>query len=81
MNHLVTATTKGQITLPVKWRKNFATNRYLLKENGKSLTISPVDLDDLEDEGNWETIFNADRDNDGQGVPIEEFIKALENIQ
>ncbi len=36
------------------------------------------DIDDLDD-GNWTTIFNAKRDNNGKGVPIRKFIKALEN--
>lgn len=76
MTHLVKTTSKGQITLPVKWRRNFSTNRYLIKEKDGLLEISPVDLDHLGEE-KWETIFDAKRDNKGKGVPIDDFITAL----
>ena len=76
MRVIVKATSKGQITLPSKWRKGFETDRYLLKEQDGSLVITPFEVDALEEQG-WETIFDATRDNDGKGVPISKFIKAL----
>lgn len=76
MRAIVQATSKGQITLPAKWRKRFDSDRYLLKETGESLLITPFELDALE-EDRWETIFDAARDNDGKGIPIDDLIKAL----
>jgi bifunctional DNA-binding transcriptional regulator/antitoxin component of YhaV-PrlF toxin-antitoxin module len=76
MTHLVKTTSKGQVTLPIKWRNRFKTNRYYIKEKGDSLVISPIDLDEL-DEENWETIFDARRDNNGKGVSVDVFMKAL----
>ncbi|MFC1788093.1 AbrB/MazE/SpoVT family DNA-binding domain-containing protein [Patescibacteria group bacterium] len=79
MTNIVKATSKGQVTLPAKWRKNFDTDRFLIKTKGDSLIITPLNIDELEEDGEWTTIFDADRDNDGKGVPIDEFIKAIKN--
>ncbi len=76
MTNIVKATSKGQVTLPSKWRKRFDTNRFLIKEKDNSLIITPLEVDDLED-GHWETVFDANRDNGGKAVPIDEFIRIL----
>jgi bifunctional DNA-binding transcriptional regulator/antitoxin component of YhaV-PrlF toxin-antitoxin module len=76
MNTIVKTTSKGQVTLPAKWRKNFDTNRYLIKENGNELIITPLEVEALETE-QWEVIFDAKRDNKGKGVPIDDFVKIL----
>ncbi len=76
MSTIVKATKKGQVTLPAKWRKNFETDRFLIKENGSSLLITPLEVDALEDE-KWEIVFDAKRDNKGKGIPINDFIKTL----
>ena len=76
MTMIVKATKKGQVTLPSKWRKNFDTNQYLVKEKGNTLIITPLEVDDLE-EKNWETIFDAKRDHHGKGIPLDEFIRLL----
>ena len=78
MSKVVKATSKGQVTLPAKWRKRFDTDRFLIKEEGSVLIISPLEVDRLESE-HWETIFDAERDNAGQGVVIDEFIAALKS--
>lgn len=78
MYNVVKVTGKGQVTLPVKWRRNFDTDRFLMKEKGNTLVISPVDVGDL-DEEEWETIFDATEHNQGKGVPIDEMIQALTN--
>ena len=76
MKIVVKATSKGQITLPAKWRKQSDSNQYLLKEDGESLVITPLEVDRLEEEG-WETIFDAKRDNNGKGVPLKDLIHTL----
>lgn len=81
MNYLLKATSKGQITLPAKWRKNFKTDRYLVREKAGKLEISPIDLDDLEDESGWTTVFNAARDNRGKGVDARDLLQALREIK
>ncbi len=76
MANIVKATSKGQVTLPSKWRKNFDTDRYLIKEKGNTLIISPLEVDELED-NHWETVFDAKRDHAGKGIPISELIRLL----
>lgn len=78
MFNVVKVTGKGQVTLPAKWRRNFDTDRFLMKEKGNTLVISPVDVGDLDEEG-WETIFDSKTHNNGKGVPIDEMIQALKN--
>ncbi len=69
-------TTKGQVTLPKKWRKKFATDNFLLEMRSNSLLIKPVNLDDL----NEEVIFDSGQDNNGQGVPVKDVISHLEKL-
>ena len=73
---IVRATSKGQITLPAKWRNRTDSDQYLLKEDDGSLVITPIEVDRLEDEG-WDTIFDATRDNEGKGILLGDFIKSL----
>jgi len=79
MTSIVKATTKGQITIPARWRKQFATDQYLVKEKAGSLIISPLDLDKIEKANDY-TIFDAVRDNKGQGIPAKDFLKILKKI-
>ncbi len=80
MTTIVKATSKGQITLPAKWRKLFNTNQFLLKEKKGVLEIRPIDMEKLEEESGYTTIFSAQRDNNGKAVPINDFIEVLEKI-
>lgn len=80
MTFMVKATSKGQITLPAAWRKSVETNHFLVKERKGVLEISPVNMDDL-DEKNWTTIFDAERDNNGKGVPADVFLAALKKAR
>lgn len=72
------ATSKGQITLPAKWRKNFDTDHYLVKQNKGELLIKPLEIDEVS--GEWEVIFNAERDNDGKGIPAKELAHILKKM-
>ena len=75
---VVKSTSKGQITLPQEWRKQFSTDNFVLKMNDKTLIVTPIRLDELESE---EVIFDAEQDNDGKGVTPAEMIKILKNIR
>jgi AbrB family looped-hinge helix DNA binding protein len=74
---IVKATSKGQITIPKKWRDQFQTDNFLLKVEDSQIIISPVDVRTLERE---DVIFDADRDNDGKGVSIDEMIRLLKDL-
>jgi len=70
-------TQKGQITLPKDWRDQFKTDSFMIEYDQKKLIITPVDLSSLQEE----VIFDADRDNAGKGIPIDDMIKALKKIK
>lgn len=62
----------GQITIPKRWRDAHNTNLYMAKDNGTNIILEPIKNEES-------VIFDADEHNDGEGVEINDFIKALEN--
>lgn len=68
-------TVKGQITLPKQWRELFETDSFIVDFDDKQLTIRPFHIPGSGEE----IIFDADRDNGGQGIPLEEMIGLLKN--
>ncbi len=78
MTIIAKATTKGQITLPAKWRKNFNTDRFFIKEKKDVLEIRPLDLSKLDKQEY--TVFDAIRDNKGKGIKAKDLLKVLKKI-
>jgi len=74
---ILKATTKGQITLPKKWRDRFHTDNFTAEIDENQIVIKPIDLDNHEQ---WETIFDAEEDNNGQGILVDDLIKRLKKI-
>ncbi len=72
-------TSKGQITLPIAWRRRMGTNSIVVRAKGDMLEISPLRTLDDEDE-HWVTVFDAVRDNKGKGIPVSKLIATLEKI-
>jgi AbrB family looped-hinge helix DNA binding protein len=66
-------TEKGQITLPKQWRDLFDTDSFVVDFDDKQLVIKPFHLSQARED----IIFDADRDNEGNGMPIEEMIEIL----
>jgi len=64
----------GQITLPKKWRDQFSTQFFEVSIQKDKLIIVPLQSTIEE-----EVIFDADKYNNGKGVKINEFYKALKN--
>ncbi len=73
---IVKATSKGQITLPIGWRRNFSTDRYMIKIKKERLEIRPIDLEKLGRENEY-TVFDAIRDNKGKGIKAKDLVKIL----
>ncbi|MEX0918736.1 MAG: hypothetical protein WDZ85_02095 [Candidatus Paceibacterota bacterium] len=69
-------TSKGQITLPKAWRGKFKTSHFALKWQDDSLTIRPVDIDQLEET----IVFSAERDNQGRGLPAKDLLRIIKKI-
>jgi len=76
MTTILKATTKGQITLPARWRRNLDTDRYIVKEKGRKLEIEPFYLDKLEKQNEY-TVFDAIRDNQGKGITAKDLAEKL----
>ncbi len=70
---IANTTSRGQITLPLQWRKKFDTNTFSLEMNEKNLIISPLQIEEPET-----VIFDSQRDTKGKSIDIDEFITALE---
>ena len=79
MTTIAKATTKGQITLPAKWRRNFDTDRFFIKEKKDVLEIRPIDLKKLESQNEY-TVFDAIRDNNGKGIKAKDLLRILKKI-
>ena len=76
MNTIVKTTSKGQITLPVRWRRSFSTNRFIIKEKRGKLEIIPFDIEKIEKQNEY-TVFDAIRDNKGKGIKAKDLTKIL----
>lgn len=72
------ATSKGQLTLPKEWRTQFDTNDFLLELHNQKIVVKPVSIKELAAE---EVLFDANRDNDGNGVSVDEMIRLLKKIR
>ncbi len=75
---ILKSTERGQITLPKEWRDTFRTNNYIASLHKNTLVIAPLQLDN---EGDEEVMFNADRDNNGKGISLDSMIEMLQRIR
>lgn len=71
-------TSKGQITLPVSWRRKFNVNQIVLTTKGEAVEILPLSLASFKQ--NEYTVFDALRDNKGRGLRAIDLLKVLEKI-
>lgn len=69
-------TSKGQITLPSVWRKEFGTDQVVVTARGGKIEISPV----RRSHGNEYTVFDAIRDNKGKGIRAKDLLTILNKI-
>ena len=76
MKTIVKSTTKGQITIPAKWRNRFDTDRFLVNIKDTHLEITPLDLDKISEKQEY-TVFDAIRDSKGKGIKAKDLIKVL----
>lgn len=70
-------TSKGQITLPIAWRRLAKTNSILVTQKGDTLSISPARLE--KDDKEY-TVFDAIRDNHGKGIKATELVRILKKL-
>ena len=75
-------TSKGQITLPIAWRRKMKTDMIMVRETGNALEIHPartfkIDPEDRDDDI---IIFSANRDNGGKGIEAGVMADALRRL-
>ena len=70
-------TSKGQITLPVSWRKKFNVNQIIVSSKGDALEIRSVNL---AADNSEMTVFDAIRDNKGKGLKAKDLLKILKRM-
>ena len=76
MNTIVKATTKGQITIPVAWRKRFHTDHFFVDIKKNHLEIKPIDMKKIVDNDEY-AVFDAIRDNKGKGIKAKDLLKKI----
>jgi bifunctional DNA-binding transcriptional regulator/antitoxin component of YhaV-PrlF toxin-antitoxin module len=67
---------KGQVTLPAAWRKAIKTEHITVSVTGDTLQIKPARLD----ESGEYTVFDAIRDNRGQGLTARDLAKLVRSV-
>ena len=77
MTTILKTTSKGQITIPAKWRKKFSTNQYIAEIKNDRLEIRPLIIAQ-ENASSEYTVFDAIRDNKGRGLKAQDLIKIVE---
>lgn len=76
MTTILKTTSKGQITIPAKWRKQFDTDQYVASIKGDKLEITPLLIRKNNQDKEY-TVFDAIRDNQGKGIKAKDLAKAL----
>ncbi len=74
-NRIAKVTSKGQITLPAKWRERLNTEHVIIEVKGDNLEIKPARI-----ETNEFTVFDAIRDNKGKGLKANDLVNILDTI-
>lgn len=79
LNRIQKITSKGQITLPVSWRRATKTDLIQVSVLGNRVEVTPVlvSTKNKKNDG-WVRIFDAHRDRKGKGVSLEDMISRLE---
>jgi AbrB family looped-hinge helix DNA binding protein len=70
-------TSKGQITLPIRWRELVATDQVMIEMKGEKIEITPAKFAGKNDDI---TVFDAIRDNKGKGLKATDLLKILKEI-
>ena len=78
MERIQKVTSKGQITLPIDWRRKVKTDTFVVNTNGSTVEISPVKI--KKDNNGWYNIFDAKRDNRGKGIKAKTLLKKIRKM-
>ena len=73
-------TSKGQITVPIGWRRKIGTDTIVVTTKEKSIEITPARLAPARGDKSEYTVFDALRDNKGKGLKAKDLVKLLGGI-
>lgn len=73
-------TSKGQITLPIRWRRETGASAILVQAKGNKLEIVPARITSVRGQEKEYTVFDAIRDNKGKGIKAEDLVKILKKL-
>lgn len=74
-------TSKGQITLPVAWRRKTAARQIIVRVKGNTLAIAPAEFPIRAKRQEKEyTVFDALRDNKGKGLKASDLLTLLKRM-
>ncbi|MDA3803078.1 MAG: AbrB/MazE/SpoVT family DNA-binding domain-containing protein [Patescibacteria group bacterium] len=79
MTTILKTTSKGQITIPMKWRKKFDTNQFVATIKENKLEITPLVIGEDKEVTEF-TVFDAIRDNKGRGIKAKDLVKILKKV-
>lgn len=72
-------TSKGQITLPVVWRRKTEARQIILRVKGDILEIAPAEIPVRKGQKEY-TVFDALRDNKGKGLKASDLLTLLQKM-
>ena len=72
-------TSKGQITLPVAWRRKTKAAQIVLRVKGEMVEIVPAEIT-IRGGGKEYTVFDALRDNKGRGLKASGLLTLLKKM-
>ena len=72
-------TSKGQITLPVVWRRKTKAEQIVLRVRGDILEIAPAEIPIRGGQKEY-TVFDALRDNKGRGLKASDLLTLLKKM-
>ena len=72
-------TSKGQITLPVVWRRKTKAEQIILRARGDILEIVPAEIPIRGGQKEY-TVFDALRDNKGKGLKASDLLTLLKKM-
>lgn len=72
-------TSKGQITLPVAWRRKTGAGQIVVRVKGTVLEIAPVEVSSRRGSKDY-TVFDASRDNKGKGIRASDVLTLLQEV-
>lgn len=73
-------TSKGQITLPIRWRRDTGASNILVQIKGDKLEIAPARMASARKQEKEYTVFDAIRDNKGKGIKATDLVKILKKL-